>query len=87
MDRSGNTLPGTVYIYAGAGNDVIRQTPIQVMTITYTYIIMFVDITQTIVGNELNLNLPVRPLMNGSFGCSLSSNVDVDNNGLNGKKK
>ena len=51
------------------------------------YIIMFVDISQTIVGNELNLNLPVRPLMNGSFGCSLSSNVDVDNNGLNGKKK
>ena len=35
-DRSETALPGTVYIYAGAGTDVIRQTPIQVMTIIYT---------------------------------------------------
>ena len=39
------------------------------------------------VGNKLNLNLPVEPLLNGSFGSSLSSNVDVDNNGYNGEKE
>ena len=38
MDISGNALPGTVYIYAGAGNSVIHLTPIQVM-IMYTYLI------------------------------------------------
>ena len=45
-------------------------------------------ITQAIVGNELNLKL--SPPLNGSvtsFGSSLSGNVDVDNNGLNGEKK
>ena len=32
VDSGGEALPGTVYIYAGAGADVIRQTPIQVIT-------------------------------------------------------
>ena len=40
VDGSGKALPGTVYIYAGAGNDVIHQTAIQVM-VTYTLCIIF----------------------------------------------
>ena len=46
IDRSGNTLPGTVYIYAGAGTDVIQQTPIQV-TITYTLNVCIVKYNST----------------------------------------